>query len=659
MRKIKVIVRAPALSASGYGEHARFLIRSLERSGLFDIYLDNINWGNLGYEPKSSDERRKLFELSNKARMYASTNKANFDMSIQVTIPNEFRKLAPYNIGVTAGIETDRISVEWVEKCNQMDKIITISEHSRKGLVETNFTVFDKETGLKKTEEINKPVSVVPYPVPQLATGCIDLDISTDFNFLVVALMGNRKNLENTVRWFVEEFHDDADVGLVMKTAIRSGCTEDKQRTHAIIQGLLEESPDRKCKVHLLHGRLTEEEKSSLYTHDKIKSLVTIAHGEGFGLPIFEAACSGLPIVAPNWSGHVDFLNHEIEDKKGKKKRKSLFSKVDYDLSPVPSSSVWEGVISPDSKWCYPKKNSFKSKMRDVYKNYGIKKALAKRLQEIVLEKYESNKVHDLFSDEVIGERLSTIDVDALPKVSIITSVYDGDEFIEKFMEEITSQSVFREKCELVLVNANSPGNEEEVIKRYQETFPENIKYFKLEEDPGIYGTWNYAIENSSGEYIMNANLDDSRHEQFIEIHAKTLSLNPDVDLVYSDAYVTRNPKDGYHNSEPLQRYSNEQFSLESMLRGNLPHNNPMWRKSVHDKHGTFEAKYKSAGDWDMWLRAAFGGSVFKKINIPLGLYYFNPTGISTDPANNEWKEKEEREVFNKYLEIYESRREK
>ena len=154
MRKIKVIVRAPALSASGYGEHARFLIRSLERSGLFDIYLDNINWGNLGYEPKSSDERRKLFELSNKARMYASTNKANFDMSIQVTIPNEFRKLAPYNIGVTAGIETDRISVEWVEKCNQMDKIITISEHSRKGLAETNFTVFDKETGLQKTEEI-------------------------------------------------------------------------------------------------------------------------------------------------------------------------------------------------------------------------------------------------------------------------------------------------------------------------------------------------------------------------------------------------------------------------------------------------------------------------------------------------------------------------
>jgi len=659
MRKIKVLIRGPALSASGYGEHARFLIRSLKKSDLFDLYLDNINWGNLGYEPKASAEREELYALINKAKIYASSQKTAFDISIQVTIPNEFKKIAPYNIGVTAGIETDRISVEWIEKCNQMDKIITISEHSKNGLVNTAFPIQDEKTGSQSMSRIVKPVSVVPYPVPDLSDGNIDLDVSTDFNFLLVALMGNRKNITNTVGWFVEEFHNDEDVGLILKTALRSGCTEDKQRTNAAIQGLLEGFPDRKCKVYLLHGRLTEEEKSSLYTHDKVKSLVTIAHGEGFGLPIFEAACNGLPVVAPNWSGHVDFLNHEIEDKKGKKKRKSLFSKVDYDLSPVPASSVWEGVISQDSKWCYPKKNSFKSKIRDVYKNYGIKKSLAKKLQQIVLEKYESSKIHDLFSDEVIGERLSTIGVGDLPKVSIITSVYDGDEFIEKFMNEITSQSIFKEKCELILVNPNSPGNEEEIIKKYQTAFPENIKYLKLDEDPGIYGTWNYAIENSSGEYIMNANLDDSRHEQFIEIHAKTLSLNPDVDLVYSDAYVTRNPNDGYHNSEPLQRYNNEQFSIESMLRGNLPHNNPMWRKSVHDKHGTFETKYKSAGDWDMWLRAAFGGSVFKKINIPLGLYYFNPTGISTNPANRGWKEKDEREVFNKYVKIYESRRSK
>ena len=77
-----------------------------------------------------------------------------------------------------------------------------------------------------------------------------------------------------------------------------------------------------------------------------------------------------------------------------------------------------------------------------------------------------------------------------------------------------------------------------------------------------------------------------------------------------------------------------------------------MWRKSIHDKYGLFDSKYRSAGDWEMWLRAASQGSQFKKINELLGLYYFNPTGVSTNPDNFEWKQKEEAEVFEKYSKI-------
>ena len=80
-----------------------------------------------------------------------------------------------------------------------------------------------------------------------------------------------------------------------------------------------------------------------------------------------------------------------------------------------------------------------------------------------------------------------------------------------------------------------------------------------------------------------------------------------------------------------------------------MPHNNPMWRKSYHDKYGEFDAKYRSAGDWELWLRGASQGSKFLKIPRVLGLYYFSPTGISTNPENFEWKREEEREVFEKY----------
>lgn len=100
------------------------------------------------------------------------------------------------------------------------------------------------------------------------------------------------------------------------------------------------------------------------------------------------------------------------------------------------------------------------------------------------------------------------------------------------------------------------------------------------------------------------------------------------------------------------ERYNFENFSKEAMLRGNLPHNNPMWKKSLHETFGLFDEKYKSAGDWEMWLRATFGGAKFKKCSNILGVYYMNPTGISTNPENNSWKREEEKEVFAKYLEF-------
>ena len=217
-------------------------------------------------------------------------------------------------------------------------------------------------------------------------------------------------------------------------------------------------------------------------------------------------------------------------------------------------------------------------------------------------------------------------------------------------MEDITQQTIFEDKCELVLVNANSPGTEDAIIEEYVEKYPNNIIYKRLNEDPGIYGTWNEGIKLSTGTYLTNANLDDRKAPWSIEKHAKALYLNSDVDLVYADSFITHKPNETFmNNSSDGQRYNFPEFSVDNMKIQNLPHNNPMWRKEIHAKHGLFDDKYRSAGDWEMFLRAASGGSKFKKIHDILGLYYFNPEGISTNPENFEWKRKEEKEVYEKY----------
>jgi hypothetical protein len=161
------------------------------------------------------------------------------------------------------------------------------------------------------------------------------------------------------------------------------------------------------------------------------------------------------------------------------------------------------------------------------------------------------------------------------------------------------------------------------------------------------------GIKMSSGEYITNINCDDRRATYGLEAQAKALMIEPDISLVYNDSYIVHEANVRHKDLvNHQQRYNFENYSKEAMLRGNLPHNNPMWRRELHDKYGYFDEKYRSAADWDFWLRCAFGGEKFEKLGDVLGVYYFNPKGISTNFENFSWKQKEEQEIYNKYKQL-------
>jgi len=136
-----------------------------------------------------------------------------------------------------------------------------------------------------------------------------------------------------------------------------------------------------------------------LYQHPKVKGMVSISHGEGFGLPLFEAAYNGLPIIAPNWGGQVGFLHMPVKDKKGKVRNKAMFMEVAYDIKPIQESAHWEGVIQKDSMWCFPKEWNFKKSMRMFQKNYGTAESQAKKLQKWVIENFEESIQYQKFCD--------------------------------------------------------------------------------------------------------------------------------------------------------------------------------------------------------------------------------------------------------------------
>ena len=638
----KILLKGPVLTRSGYGEQARFALRSLRsRPDLFEIFIQPLQWGQTSWISQVNEERIWIDQTIEKTIGYLQQG-GQFDISLQVTIPNEFEKLAPINVGYTAGIETTKVSHQWIQKTNEMDKLIVVSNHSKNVFESTKYQAQHSQTGQTFNITTQTPVESVGYPVKTFdSLPELNLDITTSFNFLTVAQFGPRKNLENTIKWFVEEFRND-NVGLVVKSNIVKNCLMDRNRLHTDLTNFVRQLGEKTCKVYLLHGDMSDEEMHSLYNNSQINAFVSLPHGEGFGLPLFEAAYSGLPVVTVGWSGQLDFL---VDDS-----GREQFYSVSYDLQPIQEQVVWDGVLIKESMWAYAREGSAKQQMRTCYTD--IINGSPNKYTNELHERFSKENMYKKFVSMVVEEE-DEVALEDIPKISLVTSVFKAEEYIEQLMEDVTRQTIFESHCEWIILNANKEGDdvEENLILEYQKKYPNNIIYKRLEVDPGIYDTWNMGIKMATGDFVTNVNCDDRRPAWAYEKQAKLLVLNPDVDLVYNDSYITHEPNIMWENLEPnTQRYNFEQFSKEAMLRGNLPHNNPMWRRSVHEKHGYFNQHYKSAGDWDFWLRCAFGGSKFKKCDDILGVYYFNPTGMSTNPAHDSWKKEHEREIFQTYL---------
>tara|TARA_R110000824_G_scaffold101327_2_gene240692 strand:+ start:4701 stop:5972 length:1272 start_codon:yes stop_codon:yes gene_type:complete len=406
--KKKILVKGPAFSRSGYGEHTRFLLRSLRpHEENYDIYLINIPWGHTGFFTEETEFRAWMDSILQKTIEYGQSG-GQFDLSAQVTIPNEWEKIAPINIGITAGIEVTKVSPQWLAKGNEVDKIIVVSEHAKQVYETSTCIARNEATGHEVNDyHCETSIEVIHYPVREFEEEKIEgFKLDYDFNFLAVAQWGPRKNLENTITWFLEEFKDE-EVGLVVKANLAKDCIIDREILTQKVLSLVEPHKERKCKIYLLHGELKPEQMSWLYKHKKIKSMVSLTHGEGFGLPLFEAAYNGLPIVAPLWSGQVDFLR--APNKNGK--LRPMIAKVGYTLQPVPPEVVWAGVIEEGTMWCYPHERDYKQQLREVYKNYPRFKSAASKLKKYVLKNFSHEEQHKLFAESVL-EYLGGADVD-------------------------------------------------------------------------------------------------------------------------------------------------------------------------------------------------------------------------------------------------------
>lgn len=417
MNKPLLVLSAPVFTSSGYGAHARDILHSLRAMDKFDIRIVPQRWGETPFTALRDDSEFAVWARS----VIIQQLPKKPDVWIQITVPNEFQPVGEFNIGITAGTEASIAPKSFVDGCNKMDLILVPSEFVKRVLTTTQYDEVDKNTNqLIRNHVITKPVEVLFEGVDETVFGKshghdILSDVKEDFVYLFVGhwLKGapgeDRKDVYTLIDTFCTTFKDvpaDKRPALVLKTQAATPSVIDRENIKDKIEWVTKKF-DNPPSVYLLHGELSDEEMSSLYHHKKVKAFISLTKGEGYGRPMAEFTFTGKPVIASNWSGHLDFL-----------RSKEYSVLVDGELTKLHPSVVDDFLVKEGSWFTVNATEACKATF-DVWKNYDKWLKKSKSLEKLNRKEFSlsamNEKVKSIFNDKVKVKEFKQI---VLPKLT-------------------------------------------------------------------------------------------------------------------------------------------------------------------------------------------------------------------------------------------------
>ncbi len=367
---------------SGYGDLGLAIAKSILRYDKYDLFIIPTRWGGCSRKNLSDITDPVEKELLNRILKQPLTRQP--ELFIQCTIPNEFQAPAKYNIGITAGIETTVARPDWVEGLNRMNCNIVTSVHARKVFESAVYQKTDEQTkqiipgqelkSIKPMEVLFWGADTSIYGIGKPSESRVDSELSNiieDFNFLFVGqwtsggLFNDRKDIGNLIKTFLKTFSNMGNKpkpGLIIKTSGAAICNMDKHdminRIKTIKEIVYNELNTTDIpNIYLLYGELTDSEMNALYNHSKVKAHISFTHGEGFGHPLLLSSLSGKPILASNWSGHIDFLDERY------------CKLLDGDIKPLSGECANEWLIK-ESSWFTVNYSRAEEPMKNCFHHY-------------------------------------------------------------------------------------------------------------------------------------------------------------------------------------------------------------------------------------------------------------------------------------------------
>ena len=430
-----VLVTAPVGTRSGYGSHSRDICRSLIAMDKFDVKIWPVRWGAT---PQNALDEKNPNDTSIIKRLLSNPNMDRQpDIHFHIVVPNEFQNIAKYNIGITAGVETTVCPPEWIEGLNRMNLNIVPANFIKKSLSNTTFDKHNEQTKEKIGEiRCQSPIEVLfegadtelYKPTKEFSKDLVDTlkEIKEDFCFLFVGhwLQGglghDRKDLGMLIKTFLETFKNKKkQPALILKTSGATPCILDREDLLGKIKEIKNTVNGKLPSVYILHGDLDDDEMNELYNYPKVKAHVSFTHGEGFGRPLLEASLSEKPVIASNWSGHVDFLND----------KDSLL--LPGSLNDVKKESFPKNMHVNGAQWFTVNYNYASKMLQDVFDNYSKYTIKAKRLAIKNQTKFSLDAMTKKF-EEILDKYLPKFEEQPqqvklnLPKLKKVSSVRDA-----------------------------------------------------------------------------------------------------------------------------------------------------------------------------------------------------------------------------------------
>jgi glycosyltransferase involved in cell wall biosynthesis len=269
---------------------------------------------------------RQVYGVGHLIEEIDHTNQPAVEQAIQSSAPNDI------NISFISGnihelfrghtvqwtvFESDKIPSTMLNNLQQADSVWVPSQWGNRILVANGIDpdkihVVPEGVNPNEYNLWSRPVQVRPY------------------RFLFVGKYEQRKSCHEVVEAFAKEWHNNPEVELVLKT-------HQVSEEHTLTE--LEQQLARLelTNIHVIVGNI--DQMQSLYR--VCDAMIAPTKGEGWGLPIIEAAASGLPIVATNYSGHTEYLQHITNS----------VVPVDYKLGPIDCPIYQSHYPEPSGDW--------------------------------------------------------------------------------------------------------------------------------------------------------------------------------------------------------------------------------------------------------------------------------------------------------------------